>query len=53
MYYKGILAFIFYHIMVQDISCNNYKTQEQIEGTRILCTENKFTFIHHGRPQTH
>ena len=25
LYYKGILAFIFDHIMVQEILCNNYK----------------------------
>ena len=32
LYYKGILAFIFEHIMVQEILCNNYKTQEQTQG---------------------
>ena len=35
LYYKGILAFIFEYIMEQEILCNkNYKTQEQIRGTR-------------------
>ena len=33
LYYKGILVFIFEHIMVQGIYVtNNYKTQEQIQG---------------------
>ena len=32
LYYKGILAFIYEHIMVQEILCNNYKTQEQVQG---------------------
>ena len=32
VYYKGILAFIFEYIMVQEILCNNYKTQEQTQG---------------------
>ena len=30
LYYKGILAFILDYIMIQEILCNNYKTQEQI-----------------------
>ena len=31
LYYKGILAFIFEHVMLQEIN-NNCKTQEQIQG---------------------
>ena len=33
LYDKGILEFIFEHIMVQEILCTrNYKTQEQLQG---------------------
>ena len=32
LYYKGVLAFIFEHIVVPEILRNKYKTQEQVQG---------------------
>ena len=59
MYYKGIviLLFIFEHIMVQEILCNNYKTQEQIKGisgTILMCNVHSYFFLKNlGKKSAH